>query len=398
MSQSTPVLTRSARPQVLTRRALNRAVLERQLLLRRAALPAHAAVEHLAGLQGQEADAPYIGLWTRLEDFETDALSALRHDRSVVRSSLLRGTQHLVTAEDYRWMRPLVSPVLRRGRQAAFGRATRGLDLAELAEEARGLLAGRTLTRQQLGRLLAERRPGLPPTALGWSAQAMLALVHPPPNGLWRTGGATPFALAEEWLGAPVPELPADPADPAHAAARERLVRRYLAAFGPASVRDVQAWSGRTRLAADVDRLRPELRVFRGEDGRELFDLPGAALPDPDVPAPVRFLPEFDNLVVGHADRTRMMTDAVRARVCVGAVVLPTVLVDGTVQACWSLDLHRGPRGRVEPDGPAALTVDLFFRVSPAEREAIAEEGARLLAFAAPEAAAREVRISGPAG
>ncbi len=364
---------------VLSRRALNRASLERQLLLRRDARPALAAVEHLVGLQAQATNAPYLGLWARLEKFGQADLTGLLENRSVVRSSVLRGTQHVVSAADYRWLRPLVQPVLDRARQAAWGRVTAGLDLAELADSARSLLRGRALTRPQLRDLLAERWPDQPAEALGWSAQCVLALVHPPPSGTWGRGGATPFVLAEEWLDGPLEAEPA-PAE---------LVRRYLAAFGPASVQDLQTWSGLTRLREVVEPLRSELRTFRDEAGKELFDLADAVLPDPETPAPVRLLPEFDNLIVAHADRTRIMTVEHRRRVCVGSQVAPTVLIDGEVAGSWKL---------VRQGETATLTVEPFLVLSPEQTEAVAVEAGRMLDFAAADAERRELEFAPAAG
>ncbi|MFC6404528.1 winged helix DNA-binding domain-containing protein [Planobispora longispora] len=371
--------------------ALNRITLQRQLLLRRSDLSPLAAVEHLTALQAQAANAPYLGLAARLSRFTQDDLTGLLYGRQAVRASVLRGTLHLVTAADYRWLRPLMQPVLNRGRQAAFGRVTAGVDLAELADTARGLLAGRTLTRPQLGRMLAERWPGVPPEALGWSAQALLPLVHVPPQGTWGRGGATPFALAEEWLRAPLeapfpgdarPAAAASPAvaaqgaphdaprpgEPGDQPALERMIRRYLAAFGPAGVMDVQAWSGLTRLREVVARM--DLRTFRDEHGRELFDLPDAPPPpDPREPAPARFLPEFDNLMVAYADRTRIMTDEHRGRVCVGAMVAATILVDGAVHGTWKLAAGR-------------LTVQPFLPLTARARTELTEEAGRLMDFA----------------
>ncbi|MFB9890853.1 winged helix DNA-binding domain-containing protein [Planobispora takensis] len=406
-AKSTPrPLPAKSTPRTLTTRALNRITLERQLLLRRSGMSALAAVEHLTGLQAQAGNAPYLGLAARLSDFAHDDLTALLYGRQAVRSSVLRGTLHLVSAADYRWLRPLVQPVLTRGRQAAFGRVTAGVDLSELAAAARDLLAGRTLTRPQLGRMLAERWPGVPPEALGWSAQSLLPLVHVPPQGTWNRGGATPFALAEEWLAeewlagewlagewlagewrdgpperAPEESSPeetaaggrtgrecAGPAGTGAEAPVERMIRRYLAAFGPAGVMDMQAWSGLTRLREVVAGM--DLRILRGEDGRELFDLPGAPPPpDPGTPAPARFLPEFDNLMVAYADRTRIMTDEYRRRVCVGAMVAPTILVDGTVRGTWKL---AGGRLSVQP----------FEPLTARARAGLTAEADRLLAFA----------------
>jgi hypothetical protein len=358
---------------VLGARALNRATLYRQMLLHRHAIGGTEAIARLVGLQAQDPNSPYTGLWSRLEAFEKETLTALLYDRSAGRSSVLRGTRYIVTADDFLWLRPLVQPVLGRARQAAFGGRTRGVDLDELADRARDLLKGRTLTRPRLGRLLNERWPDRDGDALAWSAQALLPLIHEPPSGTWGKRGATPFTLAEEWIGRPLNARPA----------AEELILRYLAAFGPATVMDVQTWSGLTRLSEVVDELRPRLRVFRDEAGRELFDVPDAPLPDPGVPAPVRLLPSFDNLIVAYADRARLMSDEHRKRVCVGSMVHATVLVDGRVRGTWSLKHVKGAKG--DP-GTAVLSVAPFTPLDALDRAAVGAEAEALLAFAHPGA------------
>jgi hypothetical protein len=362
---------------VLGRRALGRATLERQLLLRRQDLPVTEAVQRLAGLNAQDPEPPYIGLWARLAGFEHDALTRHLYDRSVVRSTLLRGTQHLVTAADYLAWRPLLQPMLDRRQQAGFGRATAGVDPAELAAAARRLLAEQPLTRPELGRRLAEQWPDHEPGALAWSAQFLLPLVHPPPSGTWGRRGPTPFVLAESWLGRPLPTT----------SSPEAMIKRHLAAFGPASVNDIQAWSGLTRLREPVERLGAELRPFRDEHGRQLYDLPDASRPDPDTPAPPRFLPAVDNLLLAHADRTRVMTDEHRRRVCVGAVVEPTVLVDGEVVATWRI---------AREHGGATLEIELLTGLSSTDRSAAAQEGMHLLDFAAADADGHDIRFVAP--
>jgi hypothetical protein len=360
---------------LLGRRELNRATLARQLLLGRHDLPAAEAVGRLGGLNAQDPEPPYLALWARLTGFERDALTRALEDRSVVRGSLLRATQHLATAADYLAWRPLLQPVLERGRRSL--RAAAGIDLAELSAVARRLLAERPLTRPALGRLLAERWPGRDPGALAWSAQFLLPLVHPPPSGTWGARGPTPFVLAESWLGRPL-ATPSGPRD---------LILAHLAAFGPASANDVQAWSGLTRLRDPVERLGAELRRFRDEAGRVLYDLPDAPRPDPDTPALPRFLPAFDNLLLAHADRTRVMTDEHRRRVSYASVVEPTVLVDGQVAAVWRMTR--------EP-GRATLAVEPLTPLSSADRAGVALEGERLLAFAADDAPDRDLRFLRP--
>jgi Winged helix DNA-binding domain len=363
---------------VLGRRALGRATLERQLLLRRWDLPVAEAVERLGGLNAQDPEPPYLALWARLAGFEHDTLTRVLNDRGVVRSTLLRGTQHLVAAADCLAWRPLLQPLLDRIQRSGFGRATAGVDLEQLAAAARWLLTEQPLTRPELGRLLARRWPDREPGALAWSAQYLLPLVHPPPSGTWGRHGPTPYVLAESWLGRPLPAAPSP----------EGMVERYLAAFGPASVNDLQAWSGLTRLREPVERLGAALRPFRDEHGRQLYDLPDAPRPDPDTPAPPRLLPAFDNLLLAHADRSRVMTDEHRRRVSYGAVVEPSVLVDGRVVAVW--------RTLREHDG-AVLEVELLTRLSGADRTAVAQEGMRLLDFAAADAAGHDVRFAAPA-
>ncbi|WP_432117699.1 winged helix DNA-binding domain-containing protein [Streptomyces sp. bgisy032] len=358
----------------LTRRALNRATLERQLLTRRADVSAPAVIETLTGLQAQDPDPPYVGLWSRIEGFRLEELTKLLEERAVVRATLFRGTQHLVTADDYLWLRPLLQPMLDRWQKAAFGKQTAGLDLDELAAAARAALTGRTVARPELGRLLAQDRPGHDPVALARSLQGLLPIVHPPPDGTWGRRGTTPFALAGEWLGRPL----AEDASPG------RLVLRHLAAFGPATVKDVQAWSGMTRLREVVEELRPGLRVFVGEGGEELFDVPDAPLPDPDTAVPVRFLAALDNVVLGHADRSRLMTDEQRRHVIVEAAVL----VDGSVRALWVI--KREGRDKAK----AVLTVKRFSPLTAREESEVLEEGARLLRFAAADAETHDIRFT----
>lgn len=356
------------------RRALGRATLARQLLLERASVPTLAALRRVVALNAQDPRPPYLALWARLEGFARDELTRLLEERAVVRAGLLRGTQHMVASDDYRWLWPLLRPVQLRVWRGAFGRYIHGIDHEELAAAAaHELRDGRILTRPQLRDRLAVRFPVSEREALGRSVQALLPVVHPPPVGTWDRRGATPFALAEHWLGRPLAASPSP----------DDLVLRYLAAYGPAGVKDVQAWSGLTRLREVVERLRPRLRAILAEDGTELYDLPDAPRPDPDTPAPVRLLPEFDNVLLAHADRTRVMTDGQRRQVCVGAAVAATVLVDGTVAGTWTLE---------ERGGRVVLAVEPLRQLSAADREAVTDEAARLLGFVAPHSA-HEVRL-----
>jgi Winged helix DNA-binding domain len=365
-------------PTTIIPRVLNRATLERQLLLRRAPadLPVATAIERLVGLQAQLPNPPYLGLWSRLDGFTRESLEALVRDRRVVRTGLMRATLHLVTADDLGRLRPVLRPVLDRAQRGHFGGRLAGIDPAELAAAGRELYAGRALTQAELRRHLCERWPGRDPEALAYSVNYLTPLVQAPPGGLWGRQGSIPYTLADTWLDREVPSE----------ASPDALFLRYLAAFGPATVADVQAWSGLTRLREVADRLRPGLRVLRDGDGRELLDVPDGPLPDADTPAPVRLLQEYDNLIVGYADRRRMVPDRHRARICNGAFIAATVLVDGTARGTWRLTRR---------SGAAVIEVELFERLARRDADAVAAEAGRLLRFAAPEAETHDVRVRG---
>jgi hypothetical protein len=359
---------------VLNPRALNRALLARQMLLEPAPLPEGpgradaviAMVEHLAGLQAQAPFPPYYGLWSRLTGFQPSDLADLLVGRRVVRIALMRSTIHLVSARDCLTFRPLIQPVLDRSLSANFGTQLAGLDTAALAEAGRALVDAEPRTFGELGGLLAPDWPGHSPNALAQGVRTLVPLVQIPPRAVWGAVGQARHTSAEAWLGSALDSSPS----------LDALVTRYLAAFGPATVADVQAWSGLTRLAEVVDRLRPGLRTFRDERGKELFDLPDAPRPAPDTRAPVRLVAEFDNLVLSHADRTRVISPDHRQRLYTRNGIFPgTVLVDGFVAGMWRITRSRGA---------AALTVELFAKVSAVDRDAVTAEGARLLHFAAP--------------
>ncbi|MQA27899.1 MAG: hypothetical protein GEU94_21135, partial [Micromonosporaceae bacterium] len=260
----------------LTARQLNRALLDRQLLLRRAGLSAAEAIAHLVGMQAQSPPAPYYGLWTRLEGFEPEQLSKLIVGRQAVRATLMRATIHLVSAEDCLQLRPLVTPALERDvyPNQMYGRhRLEGLDVDAVLDAGRRHVEETPRTAGQLRELLAARWPDRDPAALAYLVRQLLPMVHVPPRGLWRRSGQPTFTTVEAWLGRGVAAAPSI----------EGIILRYLAVYGPASVSDVQVWSGLTRLREPVDSLRPQLRSFRDENGRELFDLPDAPLPDADA-------------------------------------------------------------------------------------------------------------------
>jgi hypothetical protein len=362
--------------EVLTRRQLNRALLTRQMLLARVPMPVRDAVEHLVAMQAQVPMAPYVGLWSRLDPFDPDELSRLITERQAVRMGLLRTTLHLVTEHDALWLWPITRPVLERAwKGSAFSKQVAGVDRAALLSAARRLLDEKPRTLGELRRRLGQRWPAADATALSYAARYLLPIVQVPPRGTWGGAGAATWTTLEAWLQRP-PEV-----EPS----LELLVHRYLAAFGPASVNDIQAWSWLTRLRPVVDGMRPSLRTFRDDQGRELFDLPEAPRPDPDTPAPPRFLPDFDNLILSHADRFRVISEEDRARVLARAASARALLVDGFVCGSW----------RTAAEGPTTiLTVELFGALAASDRDAVSEEGMRLLAFVAP-AAGHAVRFVG---
>jgi hypothetical protein len=363
-------------PRRLTVRALNRALLARQWLLARVRRGVPSAVEHLVGLQAQNTPSPYVALWSRLAGFRTDDLARLLRARRAVRLALQRSTIHLVTARDCLALRPVIQPVLERAHAASpFGKRLAGVDVSALLAPGRALLDAEPLTTSELGARLAARRPGADPEALGYAMRALLPLVQVPPRGLWGEGGPPRCATAEAWLGR---ALAVD-------ASPDALVLRYLAAFGPATPADFQTWSG-LRAAADVfARLATRLRVLADERGRVLYDVPRAPLPEPETPAPPRFLPDFDNAFLAHADRARIVADEDLPRMRAENAFLPPFLVDGFARGTWKVTRQRDV---------AALVLRPWRRLAPADRAALEEEGARLLAFLETDARRRDVRFA----
>lgn len=344
---------------VLTQRQLNRALLARQHLLERAAMPPAQMVEQLLGLQAQEPPAPYFGLFARLQDFDPRVISAGLDDRTLVRGTLLRATLHLVTREDYLHIRPQLEPMIRTRVVGSLVRHLPGVDLDELAVAARELYRDEPRIARAAGRALKERWPDADTASLGY-ASVLVPLVQLPPRGQWGRTGRAILADAEQWLDTPLPPAPD----------RDGLVRRYLRAFGPATVGDLRIWSGLTGLRDVAERLRPELRTFTDERGRELLDVPDGLLPDPDAPAPPRFLPEFDNALLAHDDRTRIIDDDLRRDVVGGHRFFT---VDGFVAGRWTVD-GRG--------AAATVRVEPARKFTKAERRAVDEEAERVQAFA----------------
>jgi hypothetical protein len=321
-------------------------------------------------MQAQVPNSPYVGLWSRLEGFRPNQLADLITQRRAVRLGIMRNTIHLVTAPDCIALRPLFSPVLERGlRSSPFGRKLVGMEMPQLIRYATRLMKEKPRTLAELAPLLHSRWPDRDATSLAYAVRHLAALVQVPPRGVWGRSAQATVTTAELWLGQPLARKPS----------MDSLILRYLAAFGPATVADMSGWSGLTALRSVVERLRPRLRTFIDERGRELFDLLDGPRPDPDTPAPPRFLPEYDNLLLGHHDRTRVIDHAYRHVIFIG-----TLLVDGFVQGTWVI--------KREADA-ATLTIEPLRRLAKAEHTAVAEEGERLVDFAAAGAAKRDVRI-----
>ena len=347
---------------VLTRRELNRALLGRQLLLERHALYAVQAVERLGGLQAQSTPSPYLSLWTRLEGFQRDELTQALTGRRLVKALLQRGTLHVATPRQY-W----AIMAVRRGLAASlwppsYEARLPAARIAELAEQLLAELDGRELTFKEVQALLEPHsREGVPLTFLWRRVQGHSYVVHVPPSGIWGYGGHGVYTAAAGKVRGEPPE----PDD-----AFDQLVRAYLAAYGPATKQDVGQWAGVPRLKPIAESLaRLSLRTFADEQGKVLYDLPRAPLPDPETPAPPRLVPRFDNLVLSHADRSRILGDASPSRIVTkNGLVHATILVDGFVAGTWQLE-----RGRV--------VLEPFGKLDAAAKRALQDEAERLQSF-----------------
>jgi hypothetical protein len=354
-------------PQQLDGRSLNRATLARQLLLGREAWPALEVIDHLVGMQAQQPRDPYVGLWSRINDFEPSELERLITERRAVRSPLMRATIHLATAHDALALRPLLEPVFARTQRGAFGRQLAGADLEALTTAGRRFFADGARTLAEFRQTLGSECSGYSAAALGYSVSYRVPMVQVPPRGLWTTSGQARWTTTEAWLGRPL--------EPGYAL--DRLVLRYLAAFGPATVMDMQAWCGLTKLREIVDRLRPRLLTFRDEKGRELFDLPEAPRPDAETPAPSRFLPEYDNVLLGHEDRSRFHADADRRWMLDATEVgFGRILHPGRLGGRWKITDQAGDR---------TITIMPLSEWSSAAATEVYEEGRRLARMLLPE-------------
>ena len=352
---------------------MNRATLARQMLLRREELSPVAALERVVALQAQLARPPFIGLWSRIEGFRREDLVRAVGKRLVVRGTMMRATLHLLSRRDYLALRPVLQPALSKGAISVLGSRADGLAFDEIVAAARECFEERPRTFAALRDHMKKLFPKLDERAIGYVVRLGLPLIQTPGAAAqWAYPGVADFAVAESWLGARLKE-----GDRPHA-----LALRYFAAFGPASVQDLQAWAG-IAAASVVEELRPRLRTFRDERGKELFDVKEAPLPAEDEEAPVRFLPEFDNVLLGYSERARIISDEHRRLIFTKNLLVPaTFLVDGFVAGKWVVERKRNA---------ARLLVRSFGTLAKRTREALAEEGERLLQFIEADAATRSV-------
>jgi hypothetical protein len=359
---------------LLTQRVLNRTLLARQLLLERSATRPAAALGHLVGLQAQNPGSPYQALRARLEGFDPLELSGLLERREAVRMVLMRGTIHLVTADDAARLRPVVQPVLDRELHTVrtWARGVEGVDLAPVLALGRELTDERPRSMAELRAAIAARWPDHEAGALAYAVRNLLPTVQATPRGLWGRTGGVALTTLERWTGRPMGEP----------FAIDEVVTRYLRAFGPATVADAAAWSRLTGLREPFERLRPALRTFRDERGRELFDIPDAPVLTGEEPAPARLLPDYDNALLSHADRSRIVTPLPWPSLG-DNVTMPAFLADGFVAGYWK------PAGK---GAATAIELRALAPVTPAARRDLEAEASALLALLEPRADPGAVR------
>jgi hypothetical protein len=351
---------------VLSRRVLNRSFLARQLLLERASLSAGAAIEHLVGLQAQSPTAPYFGLRARLDGFEPAQLSRLIEDRKAVRIALMRSTIHLVSARDCIGLRPVMQSAVERS-LSNYRKEITGIDREGLLAHATKVLEEKPRTGIELEKELAKRWRSRDPHALAMAVRCWLPLVQVTPRALWGRSGAAAHTTSEAWLGRPL----------AASDKPDRVFLRYLRAFGPASIQDFQTWSGLTGASEIVERARRKLRTFRDENGTELYDVVDGRFVEPDTPVPPIFVPEYDNSLLSHADRSRIIERGYRNRIFTKG----GLLVDGFVIGRWWI--------ATRPKKVKDLVVEPFEKLPRNALSDVEEEGDRVLAFAADENAGK---------
>jgi hypothetical protein len=358
----------------LTNRQRNRALLARQHLIAKADMTVDRMLDHLVGMQAQEPRDPYTALFSRLSRFDPQDLERMLLDRSAVRMPVMRTTLHLVNARDASLFWSMARPNLSRVfRSTAWGRhlVTANAPLDEIVTAGAELLAGAPMSSVQLRTALAERFPEYEVDALVQAVHYLAPVVQTPPRGLWTATGRPIWTTMQAWLGYSPSELTDADLD--------SIVLRYLAAFGPANAADVTTWSGRTGTREILERLRPQLIVFKDEQGRELFDLPDAPRPPEDTPAPPRFFPIYDNIGLSHKDRRHIIPAEAVGR------------LDGWV-GWMSVDGYLHGQWDVTRDGASAtIEISELTPLTNAEKAEIEPEALALLRMHAPDAASHNV-------
>jgi hypothetical protein len=359
--------------EVLSARALNRALLARQGLIERWCVGAVEAIERIAGLQAQDPRSPFVNLWSRLEGFARDDLAGALEARTAVRATLMRGTLHIVSAADYlAWRAPLAA-MLEAGARGIQKNLGITVDPDLVNRVARPFFAAAPRRFEEVRQALIAALPDGHERGMGYTVRMTLPLVTPPEPVEWAFRRDPKFALAESWLGAPI----------AGHAAPDALVLRYLAAFGPASVADAQTWSGLGGLKGVFERLSDQLVRFKDAAGRTLYDVPDAPRPDHDAPAPPRLLDGFDAVMLGHADRARIIDGKHKPLIANRNLrVPPVILADGFVAGTWTTAIAKRT---------ATLELKPFSPLPARARDPLAQEAERIIAFIAPEAAKRKV-------
>ena len=356
-----------------TLRSLNRALLARQLLLKREKIAVVDAVEQLLAVQAQLARPPYVALWTRLHGFRRDDLTAALAKRTVVRATSLRGTIHLTSAADFLRFRTTIQPGLDKGLASILKERIEDTDLDAVLAAGR-LFFDAPQTFDALRDHFQKKFPKLDTRAIAYCTRLRMPTVQVPDDSPWGFPGQADFVAAERWLK----KKPSAKADAA------ALVTRYLAAYGPASIADAQAWLGLHDLKPVFAALGKTLTTIPGLKKGDLFDLPDAPRPPEDTPAPLRFLPDYDSAVVARADG-RIVPIEQRSRVFLSALrVAPVVLVDGFAAATWKIERKKDV---------ATLTVVPFAKMTPATKAEIEKEGTALVKFVEPEAARVVIQI-----
>lgn len=361
---------------ILSNLELNRITLARQLLLEPSSLRPENAVSHLVGLQAQQPAAPFIGLWSRLAGFDPAALTASINDRSIIKATLMRATLHLSAAADFLQFRATLQPVLTKALAQILKKRGAHIDVERLVGAAREFIGAEPRSFAEITSMLTRLHPDEDPGAMRYAVRTHLPLIQVPTEATWSYPGNPKFTLADQWLGQPIPESD-------HL---RELVLGYLTAFGPATVADIQTWSGLERLRDHIDSMRPELDVYGNEQGKVLFDAPGAPMASADSAAPIRFLPEYDNLLRAFQNRSRVIADEHKSRVYLSALRLrSTILVGGFVAGAWSIKTS---------GGIATLKIEPFIKLAASQRKQLTSIGQDLAAFVEPTATDVSVLIA----